>query len=152
MKLTISDICSILTTLFAAFSFFYSLKVQRSLGALQKELTALELKNAKDIELSKGKAEFTARFVTYGNYSKKLVITNTGQAKARDVKINFSTPPNFVMTSSLGDYFPCELDSSDSVKLLSHASLGQAAIREKFTLSWMDDSGGSEKEFNIQYD
>lgn len=157
MEITISNICAIATVFLAGFSLWHSIKVHnkqkdlaRELGSLQKELTALDLKNAKEREMNKEKADFTARFVTYNN-SKQLVITNTGSSQARNVQIDFGDGAEFVIQSNIERYFPCNLDSSESVKLPSTTSLGHRAIREEFVLSWMDNVGGGRKEFNVQY-
>ncbi|SMY39093.1 hypothetical protein PMAL9190_03894 [Photobacterium malacitanum] len=157
MEITINNICAIVTVFLAGFSLWQSIKVHnkqkglaRELGSLQKELTALDLKNAKEREMNKEKAEFTARFVTYGN-GKQLVITNTGSSQARNVRIDFGEGANFVIQSNIEEYFPCNLDSSESVKLHATTSLGHREVREQFVLSWMDNIGGGRKEFSVQY-
>ncbi|EGU44260.1 hypothetical protein [Vibrio splendidus] len=158
MGLTVSDVGAIAAAFFAGCSLWHSVRVHnkqkdlaRELGNLQRELTVLELKDAKEREMNKEKAEFTARFVSHRNNSKRLVITNIGSAQARDVRIDFGERVDFVISSEVKDYFPCNLDSSESVKLLATSSLGHSAVRESFTLSWMDNAGGGRKEFNIQY-
>jgi hypothetical protein len=158
MELTGSDVGSIAAALIAGLAFLHSIRVQykqkeliRELSILQRELAVLELKNAKEREMNKERAEFTARFVAHRNSSKKLVITNVGAAQARDVKIDFDKGANFVLLSEIDDLFPCILDSSESVKLLATSALGNTAVRESFTLTWMDNAGGGQKEFKVQY-
>ncbi|GIU09204.1 MULTISPECIES: hypothetical protein [unclassified Shewanella] len=158
MGLTVSDVGAIAAAVFAGCSLFHSVRVHskqkdlaRELDNLQRELTALELKDAKEREMNKEKAEFTVRFASHRSNSKQLVITNIGSAQARDVRIDFGERIDFVISSEIENYFPCNLDSSESVKLLATGSLGHTAVRESFTLSWMDNSGGGRKEFNVQY-
>ncbi|MCS6097783.1 Uncharacterised protein [Shewanella baltica] len=159
MELTVSDIGAIAAAVFAGGSLLHSIRthnkqkdLMRELSSLQRELTALELKDAKARAISKEKAEFSARFVNYGSQgSKQLVITNVGSSQARNVQIDFQGKIDFVMRSEVEDYFPCNLDSSESVKLLASSSLSHTAIRESFTLSWMDNAGGNRKDFNVQY-
>ncbi|PKG73111.1 hypothetical protein CXF86_19305 [Shewanella sp. GutCb] len=159
MELTVGDVCAIAAVLLAGGSLWHSVRTHdkqkglaRELGNLQRELTALELKDAKERELSKAKAEFKARFASYGsNGSKQLVITNVGSAKARDVTIDFGGEIDFVMGSDIKELFPCDLDSSESVKLLATCTLSNTAVRESFRLAWMDDAGGDSKDFNVQY-
>ena len=158
MELTVSDAGAIAAAVFAGCSLWHSIRVHskqkdlaRELGNLQRELTVLELKDAKEREMNKEKAEFTARFVSHRSNSKRLVITNIGSAQARDVRIDFGERVDFVISSEIKDYFPCNLDSSESVKLFATTSRGHTVVRESFTLSWMDNAGGGRKEFNIQY-
>lgn len=158
MELTVSDIGAIAAAFFAGGSLLHSVRTHnkqkdlvRELGNLQRELTALELKDAKERAVSKEMAEFTARFVSFGGSSKKLVITNTGSSEARCVSIDFGGQIDFVMGSEIKGLFPCDLDSSESVKILATHSLNNTAVRESFTLTWMDNAGGGKKEFNVQY-
>ncbi|WP_243891373.1 hypothetical protein [Shewanella algae] len=155
----ISVIAAVLAALFAGGSLWHSVRTHnkqedliKELGYLQRELTALDLRNAKERELTKEKAAFTARFVGFGsNGSKHLVITNVGSTQARDVRIDFDERTHFVLPSEVDELFPCELDSSESVKLLATTSLGNEATRESFTLSWVDGLGRDSKKFNVQY-
>ncbi len=159
MAMTISDVCAIAAALLAGGSLWHSVRTHnkqkdlvRELGNLQRELTALELKDAKERELSKARAEFKARFSSYGHQgSKQLVITNVGSAQARDVRIDFGERTYFVMSSEIDSLFPCDLESSESVKLLATSTLSNTAVRESFTLTWMDSAGGGSKDFNVQY-
>lgn len=158
MELTLSDIGAILSAVFAGGALFHSVMTHRKqkdlvreLGNLQREIAVLELKDAKEREISKEKAEFNARFVSHGQHSKRLVITNVGAAQARNVKIDFGDSVQFVLSQEIDRYFPCDLNSSESVKLLATMSLGDTAVRESFTISWMDNAGGGEKDFNVQY-
>lgn len=132
MELTVSDLGAIFAAFFAGCSLWHSVRVHskqkdlvRELGNLQRELTSLELKDAKERALNKEKADFVARFVSHGS-GKRLVITNAGEAQARDVKIDFGERTDFVLSSEIKDYFPCNLDSSESVKLLASTSLGHS--------------------------
>jgi len=159
MALTVSDVGAIASAIFAGGSLWHSIRthnkqkdLQRELGSLQRELAALELKDAKERELSKAKAELKAKFASYGHQgSKQLVITNVGSAQARDIRIDFGSEVYFVMMSEVSDYFPCDLDSSDSVKLLATCTDSNTAVRESFRLTWLDDAGGGSKDFNVQY-
>lgn len=157
MELTVSDIAAIAAAIFAGGALVHSVIIHRKqkdllreLGCLQRELTALQLKDAKERELSKAKADFTARFVISGS-SKRLVITNVGSAPARDVRIDFGGEIYFVISSEIEALFPCSLDSSESVKLLATSSCSNRAVRESFRLTWMDSAGGGSKDFNAQY-
>lgn len=157
MELTVSDVGAILSSLFAGGALLHSVMTHRKqkdlvreLGNLQRDIAVLELKDAREREISKEKAEFNARFVSHGN-GKKLVITNVGSSQARDVKIDFGGGINFVLSQEVERYFPCDLNSSESVKILATMAIGHEAVRESFTLTWMDNAGGGEKEFNVQY-
>ncbi|WP_394256130.1 hypothetical protein [Vibrio harveyi] len=157
MELTLSDVGAILSAVFAGGALFHSVMTHRKqkdlvreLGNLQREIAVLELKDAKEREISKEKAEFNARFVSYGN-GKRLVITNVGSSQARDVKIDFGGNVQFVLSQEVDRYFPCDLNSSESVKLIATMAIGHDAVRESFTLSWMDNAGGGQKDFSVQY-
>ncbi|MEF1229892.1 hypothetical protein QTO02_20785, partial [Vibrio fortis] len=112
MELTVSDLGAIFAAFFAGCSLWHSVRVHykqkdltRELGNLQRELTSLELKDAKERALNKEKADFVARFVNYRSNSKRLVITNIGSAQARDVRIDFGERTDFVMSSEFKNYF-----------------------------------------------
>jgi hypothetical protein len=149
MALTPSDVVAGLALVLSAYATWKTVQFndrQRSLIESQ-ELLNKRLLEKEDAEATEDKkADLGANFVKLGSTSYRLRIYNKGKSAGRNVRIEFPSGNDVVVTSDIDRKFPLEsLEPLQSVDLMTAVHMGSKSKHE-VKLLWEDDfSAANEK-------
>ena len=144
ISISFSDIIAALALLISA----YVAWQQRGLGASQKCLNELYLKQGEASDLDASKANLGASFINIGKHSYRLKIWNQGKASAQNVRIEILDGNRVFLESDIKSKFPLEiLEPHGSVELLAAISIG-SKNKYHIKLIW-DDKAGKNQEKSL---